>query len=128
VVGQLGFRSLAVAMSFALYSTCVWADAPRPVVTYPPDASDDPAFAVGEPITILWSGGDPKGSVFIDLIDVEANKAVSSVTVETANDGRLDWAFPSDLPCGRTYQFYIQDSQPKWSYGEPFTVACEDAP
>jgi hypothetical protein len=42
--------------------------------------------------------------------------------------GSFDWAFPSDLPCGRFYKFYIEDTQPKWSYGWPFTVACESAP
>jgi Ser-Thr-rich glycosyl-phosphatidyl-inositol-anchored membrane family len=98
------------------------------VVTYPPDPSEEPVFTVGEPVTILWSGGDLKRPVMIDLIDVEANRAAASVTAETPNDGSIDWAFPSDLPCGRTYQFYIQDSQPKWAYGEPFTVACENAP
>ncbi len=116
------FGLLALAISLTFYSTAAPADFPQPVVEY---QSDGPVVAAGEPITILWAGGDPRGSVSIELIDVDMNQVVSSVTRDTPNEGSTDWAFPSNLACGHTYAFYIQDTQPKWTYGQPFTVACE---
>lgn len=119
------FCVLTLAISLTFYSTAYSAaartDLPQPVVEYP---SDGLVVAPGEPITILWTGGDPEGSVRIDLIDVDINQVVSNVTPDTPNQGSIDWTFPSNLPCEHTYEFYIQDAQPKWTYGQPFTVAC----
>ena len=109
-----------MGISFA-FSTAARADSPTPEVTYP---SDGPVFSIGQPITILWTGGTPEGSVSVDLIDDTFYQVVSNVTPDTPNDGNLDWTVPANLICGHTYRFYIQDKQPKWSYGHPFTVEC----
>jgi len=112
---------LLLAMLFALSPTGARADFPGPVVEY---VSDDPELVVGQPITVLWTSGDPEGSVMIDLIDINLNQVVSNVTPAAPNLGRIDWTFPSNLSCEHTYLFYIQDKQPKWTYGQPFTVVC----
>jgi len=44
--------------------------------------------------------------VAIDLIDVNMYQVVASVTPESQNSGSIEWALPTTLVCGRTYQFY----------------------
>jgi hypothetical protein len=121
---RFGFLVLAVSLAFSptpASSAAARADFPPPVVE---SLTDGLVIAEGEPITIDWTGGDPEGSVSIELVDVDIYQVVSSVTPNTPNHGSIDWTFPADLPCGHTYEFYIQDTQPKWTYGQPFTVEC----
>jgi hypothetical protein len=116
---------LALAMLLTCYSIASPADFPALEVTYP---SEGLVFSVGQPITIHWTGGDPEGSVSISLIDVNFNQVASGVTPDTPNDGSIEWTLPSNLFCGHTYEFYVQDARPAWSYGRPFTVACVTPP
>jgi len=114
----LGGLALALSLTSPIAAR---AGFPSPVVTYPDGGL---VFAIGQPITIEWAGGDPEGTVAIDLIDVNMYQVVASVTPESQNSGRIEWALPTTLVCGRTYQFYIQDTQPAWTYGQPFKVEC----
>ena len=111
----------ALAMSFTCYPTAAQADFPSLQITYPADGL---VFSVGQPVTIQWTGGDPEGSVIVDLIDMSIYQVVVVVAPDAPNNGRIDWAFPPSLVCGHTYEFYIQDAQPAWVYGQPFTVEC----
>ena len=66
----------------------------------------------------------------VQLIDVDAWTVVAGVATNISNSGELNWTFPSSLPfegpCGRTYQFYVQNVQrTEWTYGPHFTVVCE---
>jgi hypothetical protein len=117
------------AMCLTVYSAAALAaeDGP-PVVTY---ESAGPVVTVGEQITVFWETADPRGPVRIDLIDAEAFQVVMVVGPDSPNresdtpyEGSMDWTFPSDLACDHSYQFYIEDARPAWTYGPPFSVAC----
>jgi hypothetical protein len=116
---------LGLALSLASYSTPAVAQAPF-VITSPPAGS---ILSAGQTVTVLWTGGDPAWSVNVLLIDATAFTVVAGVAGSIPNSGMVDWTFPSilpfDGPCGRTYQFYVENVQrTSWVYGPIFTVVC----
>lgn len=119
---------LGLTLSLASYSAPVLAQSPF-VVTSPPE---DSILSPGQPVTVLWTGGDPEWSVDVYLGDVSPGigAVVALVAGSIPNSGMVNWTFPSSLPyggpCGHTYLFYVQNVQrTSWAYGPRLTVACE---
>jgi hypothetical protein len=82
----------------------------------------------GQPIAIMWSGGEPTWNAAIQLVDVASGSVVGGVG-PFPNSGVLFWTIPTSLafggPCGRTYRFYVQNvPQTQWHYGPVFTAIC----
>lgn len=114
-----------VMLSLASYSAPVLAQSGLEI-TSPPAGS---ILSPGQPVAVLWTGGDPAWSVDVQLIDVTAWTVVAVVAGNILNSGVVAWTFPASLefggPCERTYQFYVQKvDQTAYTYGPHFTVVC----
>lgn len=97
------------------------------VITSPAGGS---TFALGDAVTVEWTGGNAGTPVDVSLIDVDNWTVAAMVGWGIPNDGIEAWTLPSSHPlpgpCSRTYQFYVQDiNQERWTYGPTFTVVCE---
>ena len=119
---------LGLAVLWASHCAPVLAQSPFQI-TSPPAGS---VLSPGQPVTVLWTGGDPAWSVDASLIELTPGSpfAVAAVVATNIpNQGFVAWEFPAALPfggpCGHTYQFYVQEvHQLTWTYGPTFTVAC----
>lgn len=101
------------------------------VITTPPA---DSTFALGQDVTIEWTGGDPSWLVDVSLIDVFNWTVAETVATGTPNTHAIDWTFPIDHPLDgpseRMYVFYVQyiedGAHVDWTYGPLFTIVREN--
>jgi hypothetical protein len=99
-------------------------------ITSPPSGS---ILSPGQPVTVMWIGGDPAWFVDVYMIDLTPGfpfAVVATIGSHISNTGAAAFTFPASVlpyegPCGHTYQFYVQEvSQKDYTYGPQFTVAC----
>jgi hypothetical protein len=125
------FRAVPIVLGLAIAALChipdAFAQAPFQI-TSPPAGS---VLAPGQPVTVLWTGGDPAWTVHVLLIEVTPGLpfAQAGTVASMPNLGTVTWTFPTSLPfdgpCGHSYQFYVEEAtQITWTYGPHFTVAC----
>ncbi len=88
------------------------------------------AFALGQPVTIQWTGGDPSWTVDVQLCDVTMWTVAAQAAWSVPNNGSFEWTFPTAMPeylggpDGHVYQFYVQNVQrTMWTYGPCFTIS-----
>ena len=123
-----GAVAIGFAVSLAVHSVPTFAQAPF-TVTSPPAGS---VLSLGQPVTVLWTGGDPAWSVDVYLIELTPGlpfAVAALVAGNVPNSGTASWTFPSSHPlggpCEHTYQFYVQEvTQITWTYGPRITVVC----
>ena len=120
----LSARALLVAFALLMLGSAPVQAQPGFVLWTPASGALVP---VGQPVTINWTGGDPSWNVVIQLIDV-ATFSVSEGIGPVPNTGTFVWS-PTTLSsggaCGRTYQFYVENSpRTQWTYGHAFTAFC----
>ena len=104
-------------------STQAMAQFPGFSITSPPAGS---IFSPGQTVTVVWTGGDPNNPVDVQLID-DIGFFTTGGSGVIPNSGTFDWTFSSNLTCGDTYQFYVENTNPRttWIYGPRFTIVCQ---
>jgi hypothetical protein len=122
---RLGVVRLAALLLLQIVAQPAGAQWPPISVTAPAAGS---VVTPGQPVTILWTGGDPAWTISVALIDVSLFQVVDVATPGVPNTGAATWTLPVTLPfglrsCGRTFQFYVQNvPTTQWAYGPLFTT------
>ena len=86
-------------------------------------------WCLGDTLWISWSGGDPNTSVYLSLININANAAVADLGV-VDNTGLHPWAIDV-AAAGVEYRIYLAEHPyppSSWDYGNPFTVSPDCTP
>lgn len=113
----------AVAIPMAVLGGVTIAQTPLSIAS----PGGKPTFTADAVIPVRWSGGPPGGVVKVQLIDLTAWRVIADGAPQP-NTGAVSYRLPSNLPCGRNYQFYVEDvPRTQWTYGGDFTLACGSA-
>ncbi|MCH1575478.1 MAG: hypothetical protein L7S67_04325, partial [Flavobacteriales bacterium] len=86
-------------------------------------------WCLGDTLWISWSGGDPNTSVYLSLININANAAVANLGI-VDNTGSHPWAIDV-AAAGVEYRIYLAEHPyppSSWDYGNPFTVSPDCTP